>query len=588
MFLTAMFLISSVTVTHSAAPPPALAPSPVEIAERALSDARRIGRSDPEEAVVALQAALDVLPPSEPKRVEVLAAIARTIDEGQHDPISALPWWEAAWEASKALGGDADEVSSIGWRLSSFYRSSRRYGDAERLLRERVELAPDSRSRAEGRLALADLIAKHRPDDPEGHAIDREILADPDSSTWDRSSTLTRLAGRAGAVGQHEEAIVLYEQVVELRRREGGDATYDERRLADALAADGRLSDALARAESALSRDEIGLGPDHPELHWTLGMIADLFSRLGRYDDAMATLDRAQAIAWRADGPGSSRSEQVLEARVRLEDRQSRGIDPEEPALFACSCACGAAADPIRERLAVGDYDGARALARELVGDAEREHGQHALETAVVLGQVAEPFQSLDRPFVVAHRERQWQILVMHHGLDHPDTVRLSQRLGSDLSSLGRDEDAMRYREAAVAGWAASGLETSTEWASALTRLAQAQEGQGDHRAATETWARAAVLARASYGEHAPELRGIRLNLARSLNAEARHEEALEILDLQIQAMEARPLEHRARGQFRNELNSTLYAKANTLDKLGRRDEAVAIRETTRELSSKN
>ena len=94
--------------------------------------------------------------------------------------------------------------------------------------------------------------------------------------------------------------------------------------VAGALAAQGRLSEAIERAQFATQAVPDGPGP--------LLSLAQLCLQAGRYADAVAALERAAAIP---GVPPSAYEAALVDARARLADQAARRrealLRPEEP-----------------------------------------------------------------------------------------------------------------------------------------------------------------------------------------------------------------------------------------------------------------
>jgi len=121
------------------------------------------------------------------------------------------------------------------------------------------------------------------------------------ANLWSNEATLRRLRG------EHDEAIRLHEQALELRERilgaEHPDVATSLSNLALVFADKGDLAKARALHERALALRERTLGPEHPNVASSLDNVGGMARAMGEYETARALHERALGIWERTVGP---------------------------------------------------------------------------------------------------------------------------------------------------------------------------------------------------------------------------------------------------------------------------------------------
>jgi tetratricopeptide (TPR) repeat protein len=261
-------------------------------------------------------------------------------------------------------------------------------------------------------------------------------------------------------------------------------SVYTRDRLADAYATAGRLTEALAAFEAALSDRERTLGPQHPDTVAARLNTARSLEAAGREPEAIALY------------------EQALTARMRLLGPAHRDTVAVRSQLAAAYSAAGRHGDGIR-------------LYERTLADAERELGQaHPAAVAAraglanayrLGGRIKEAIGEYER--VLADRERL-------AGPDHPDTITARGNLGYAYRTAGRFKDAIPQYERTLAGRerisGPDGLDTIT----ARAILAAAYQLARRLREAIDTYERALADSERVLGAGDIETLTTRCNLA--------------------------------------------------------------------------
>ncbi|HYD42337.1 MAG TPA: O-antigen ligase family protein [Anaeromyxobacter sp.] len=157
------------------------------------------------------------------------------------------------------------------------------------------------------RLAAESLLALGRPDEARA-ALERAVGAVPGSTML-----LRMLAGRLVAERRYSEARRVAET---MPVRTASDLAQREQLVAGALAAQGRLPEALQHAEAAAAAL-----PDSPA---PLLQLAQLASQAGLHAEALAALERAAALPGAAPGAYAA---QLAAVRAKLAERDARRRD---------------------------------------------------------------------------------------------------------------------------------------------------------------------------------------------------------------------------------------------------------------------
>ncbi len=270
-------------------------------------------------------------------------------------------------------------------------------------------------------------------------------------------------------------------------------------RLAAHLAARGRLAEARALAEGALTRAERLEPPNPGQVRVCLSGLAAVLMEAGGAREATGLLERALAIEDEAggDAPGSVRLSKLSRVLSGLGRRAAA-----QP-LLERALALGDGADDPPSGLSPALPDAAQVLheltraagASPLVASALEGEGPESSRLAAVLGAV--------------HRASETPA---EDGA--PPAAPLLSRLGLALYALGRHADARALLSQALAQDEATYGPDHPEVAADLLSLAAAARAMGDVAEALACLARARAIAEHTLPEDAPLRRGIEARLA--------------------------------------------------------------------------
>jgi len=327
------------------------------------------------------------------------------------------------------LGAEPRIRGHLEHTMGRIYTNLGLYDDAGEMLEAAVRTLRDAGSRdtdAELAAALHDLGVLYDNQGRYGDAerVFRDKVALWDSGAVDDERELARTLNSLGIVlwnqGRYDEAEIDLTRSIDIRERVYGG---DSREVAKALSNLGNLLYAqreYSRAEGLLTRalaiERGNLGPDHPDIAASLNNLGSLYQDLERYDDARRCIEEALAI-WEkvldenhpdigiavhnlgnlAQAQGDTAGSLPLYRRAREIWLASLGPDHR---FLAINDHQEAAA-----RLALGELDQAEALLRRSLATWERSVGPDhpaAVDSVELLARVLEESGRLDE----AERQR--------------------------------------------------------------------------------------------------------------------------------------------------------------------------------------
>ncbi len=311
--------------------------------------------------------------------------------------------------------------------------------------------------------------------------------------------------------GDYEAGLHDFERAIERRRALDGDLhpslvlLYSG--LGSALFKRGRMTEASAALERALTVGEVALGPEHPQIGHVLSRIGMIASRERRFEVAASALERALAISERSLGPEHPRVTEILSYLGELEIRRH-------------------------------DFGRAIAHLRRAVDLAMKVHGDEHAHVANFLGSLSIAlFKAGRTEEALAAAERALAIGEARLGPEHPNTAIFAGNLGEILNDRGRFAEARPHLERALRGLERAFGESRPELGPIHRELARALLGVGDVDLAVLHARRAVDLGKGA-GVEPDEVALSHYVLARTLAAS--HGDAAEI----------RALAEEARGYF--------------------------------------
>ncbi|MCA9690562.1 MAG: tetratricopeptide repeat protein, partial [Myxococcales bacterium] len=298
---------------------------------------------------------------------------------------------------------------------------------------------------------------------------------------------------------------------------------------------------------SALTVQEAALGPDHAEVALTLGALGVVLREQGSLDEALATHERALAVAQRSlgDHPEVARYHTNLGATLarlgRLEDAlaqhrsglelRERLLGPDHHALEESLNNLGMA---LERR---GAYEEALAHYRRALVLEERALGPEHASVAFTLDNVGVALTALGRveeALQVLRRALAIREAVLEAG--HADFAASHDALGEALLVAGRVDEALAAHRAALAIREATRGPEHVLTAMTRRRLADALQERGDLDEALARYRQALTVQEADGG--APdELARVRIGLGRALLERGEREAAVAQLERARAAM---------------------------------------------------
>ena len=277
----------------------------------------------------------------------------------------------------------------------------------------------------------------------------------------DHPSTLASRNNLAGAyrdAGRLDEAIALYEQILEDRTRILGPhhpSTLTSRNnLAYAYQDAGRLNDAITLYEQNLKDLEGLLGPDHPHTLQARNNLASAYQDAGRLNDAIALYEQNLKDRTRILGPdhphtltsrlnlaSAYRAAGRLDEAITLHEQNLKDLEgllgPDHPHTLASRNNLASAYQD------AGRLDEAITLYEQTLTDRTRILGPHHPRTLITRNNLAVAYQTADRlDEAITLYEQTLEDSTRILGPHHPDTLTSRNNLAVAYRAAGRAEEA--------------------------------------------------------------------------------------------------------------------------------------------------
>lgn len=472
--------------------------------------------------------------PDDPQLVQGVEDIRNQLYEV--DAMAATGRYEAAHELAEALRVRADELQFEPLRAQALLRE----GQLERELAS-YEAARD------------DLL----------HAYRAAIASHADEVTWAAAASLLSLTGHD--LERHEDAEQWAQRARAWARRLGGGVPYDSRIAAHVGVLrwrQGRLEEAMVQFERARQLLE-----DHPEDHGleiaaAIANSASVASELGRHEDAerwQARVLESYMLLLGPDHPEVATAlntyGSIFHLQGELEEAQShyrRAVEIRERTLGAAHPDTAALYNNLASvSLEMGQHDRARELASEALDrlgrglPAQHPHlaAAHANLGAALLAQ-GELEEASD------HYRRALEIRRAAFGDEHPALAGNYIDIGNIyLERRDYDQAEASYRQALELLTRAHGPDHGTV-AIPLGNLAEVHRAKGEAAASLEAARRAYAISRAHLPPDSPDLAASEVQLARSLIAADRSDEAVDLLELARERVGSTKFDPRRRSEI--------------------------------------
>ncbi|KAF9040324.1 hypothetical protein BDP27DRAFT_1347492, partial [Rhodocollybia butyracea] len=380
--------------------------------------------------------------------------------------------------SKKIMGEDHPDTLSRIQNLANRYSKVGRYNDAVQLEEPLVELSkkvlgeehPDTLSR------IQNLASRYSE---VGRYIDALQLAEPlmelskkvfGEEHPDTLSRIQNLASRYSEVGRYNDALQLEEPLVELSKKVLGKSTQTpllDTELGNQLFWVGRYNDALQLEEPVVELSKKVLGEEHPDTLSRIQNLANRYSEVGRYNDALSkkvlgeehpdTLSRIQNLAGRYSEVG--RYNDALHLAEPLVELSKKVLGEEHPDTLS-------RIQNLANRYSeVGRYNDAVQLAEPLLELSKKYND--ALQLAEPLVELSKKNLAISYSEVGRYNdalqlaEPLVELSKKAMGKEHPDTLGRIQNLATDIlnriqslainySEVGRYNDALQLDRASV------------------------------------------------------------------------------------------------------------------------------------------
>ncbi len=354
------------------------------------------------------------------KLAVTLNDVAKTLAELKQTDESLRYKQRAVGMAIKAWGDDDKKTLTLSDQLAEAYSNAGRHADALPLYQRVLagwEKQPEVNA-ANLAFTLNDvaktLAALKQTDESLRYkqravGMAKKAWGDDDTTTLSLSE---QLADAYAKVGQHADALPLYQRVLAWREKQPESAAAN---LADTLNDVARTFTGLARyAEAeplyrrALAIDEKTLGPNHPKVASRLINLAGLLKTTGRHAEVEPLHRRALAIGEKTFGP-------------------------DHPSVVA---GFNNLAFSYR---ALGQHDKALALFEKVFAGRTAKLGKDHPDTLASMSNLATTYIALDqRDKALALFEKVFAGRTAKLGKDHPDTLASMSNLATTYSDLGQ------------------------------------------------------------------------------------------------------------------------------------------------------
>lgn len=418
--------------------------------------------------------------------------------------------------------------------LRWLYEQVEAWEEAEAFVRRRIEqlriaLGPDEWKVASELGALAQLLRKIRPEDPEIETLLLRVrtLADEDQRAINASTSLGSFYSRRG---RHEEAVAAYEEALDLAVGLHPESAYPFRKvtLARQYQALGKYDRAEALLREAIEVQSALVGADQLSVSGPLYRLGMLFVEQERYPEAEPHLRRAVEIA--DANVGTDHEGYDYQRRDLRRVRAALGLLSEE-ALLADEesdeeCKCPYDARRVTELLDRGGIREARSLVEDGLAQAEATYGPDSLEVAEVLGKLGSIRSQRSPEEAIALYERGLSILWRQLPVEDRRIAETANRLLT-LYSGQRDHDtATEYGLMRIESLRAAGGRDFL-MAKALEKVADLRRSADDEVGALEYYQLAAAAWASVYGKESGRHLDMELDMAYSY-VKLRHFETAE------------------------------------------------------------
>jgi serine/threonine-protein kinase len=384
------------------------------------------------------------------------------------------------------------------------------YKSAEERMRQALVLAARGKdlqllARAWSHLAMVVGDRQGRIQEAEHLEPAGEVAVELAQDDRTRADWLNSLGNVLSVAGKYEEARERYEEALVLREKvlgpEHPDVAYSLDNLAQVLVLLNRNEEAKAMHERVLALREKVLGREHPYVGSSLNNLGNALLALGKYEEALGKYERALALFEQALGPEHHDSitalfniGNVLGYLGRCEEAKEK----DERAL---------------------------ALFEQVLGP---EHSR----VASAFGIVGEALACLGRD--EGAREKYERALALKKkalGAEHPRIAYALNRLGDALSGLGRYEEAKEKHEHALALQKKALGPEHPQVADSLEGLGRVSTELGRYEEAQARYEHALMLREKMQGPQHPELVRALLGLGRLHRVRGQPGEALPLLE---------------------------------------------------------
>jgi len=386
------------------------------------------------------------------------------------------------------------------------------------------------------------------------------------------------LAGQLAARGDHTNALRWIEHATAASRRAGDREAHWSSQLASTRGQvayhHGDYAEALQHFEDALA----GVGDDGPRAGPILLNMGLCLANLGRYEDALAQLQRSLAAEEAVFGPDHPGLLRPLNAVCHVKTDVGEFAGAIEHCQRAIDITRATATGP-QPRLSslytnlgsaffhAGRYDEAERAHLAALDNAERSQPDDATLHATIhnnLGVLYGERRELDR--AESHYRRAHALLVRSLGPEHPSTAMLETNLAMVLTTAGRYEEAETMLAGSLARMQERLGPDHVDLALSYAELARNHVAQHDHAHAVPLFERALELREAAGGDPI-ELADTSWGLAQSLDA----------LDARRHRARVRALTRRA-GELYRQVGGERLARADEVELWLAESEARAAR----------
>jgi serine/threonine-protein kinase len=335
----------------------------------------------------------------------------------------AGPLLEQALDTRRTALGKDPAVAETLMHLGVLERLAGNYDDAERLLRESVELrrellGEDHQAVGETLNHLGIVLRQKGDYESAREMYDESIRINeqPGGDRLELATAKNNLAALLLGLGRHDEATMLFQEALELRRGQLGSehplVAQNLGNIGAALGMQGKYDEAEPFLRESLAIHRKVLEPDHPALIESLNNLAKLLTLLGNLDGAEPLYGEALSIQRRRAGEqhpnvahiGSNLAE-LLAQKGDLDGAERR-------------------------------YREALALRREVLGDAHVDTGKSLISLGGLLVDKGEPREA--EPLLREGLE----VLSASLPEEHWRLAEARSALGASLSAIGRYDEA--------------------------------------------------------------------------------------------------------------------------------------------------